>query len=318
MEKRKVGKFIEKLINVLKGIIMGVANVIPGVSGGTLAVILNIYDKMIEAISSIFKTFVKSVLYLLPIGIGMLIGILSSAVAVDKCLDLFPLATILLFVGMILGGIPMLFKKVEKHMKSVPNIIIFAVIFIAFIAYSLLCQNKTVEVTVIYWYHYLLFFVLGVVAAATMIIPGISGSLTLMALGYYELIVGECVGNIFDFSQFVYHIQVLIPFAIGCAVGIILISKLVNFLLKKFEVKTYFGILGFVFASIIVIFPKNLTGYDFTSNQFIVELIVGIGLLFIGFSLAYSIANEGIYIGIWKIFKKSHVEKISSNEEAKK
>ncbi len=292
---------MKHIILAIKGAIIGVANVVPGVSGGTLALILDIYDKLISSISNIFKEFKKSFLFLLPIIIGIGIGTILSSKVVDIGLAKCPLATILLFVGMILGGIPLLFKKIKNDMKNPLNYVIFVVIFVGFLLCTFLSKNRVISQNSINWYDYFLFFGLGIIGAGTMIIPGVSGSLTLMSIGYYDLIVRECVSHIFDFSKIGFHLQVLIPFALGCIVGILLVAKIVNFLLNKFEVKTYFGIFGFIFASLISIFKINLTSYSIIMPNFIIELIVGLILLFIGFSLSYSISNKGVYIGIYKV-----------------
>ncbi len=296
-------KFLNWLLMVVKGFIMGIANVIPGVSGGTLAIILGIYDRFIEAISTIFKKFKENVLFLIPIVLGMGIGIVGGAKVINLGLDHFPLATVLLFAGMILGGIPLLFKKVKHSMNNPINYIIFTIVFVAFILYSNFADERIITVETIKWYDYFIFFGVGVIGAATMLMPGISGSLTLMAMGYYDLIVGQCVGNILDFSKLGFHLQVLIPFGIGCIVGLILIAKIISFLLKKFEVKTYFAIFGFIFSSLIIMFTKNLGSYHPEMLTLTIEIIVGILLLFLGFSVSYSLSNGGVYIGIWKIKK---------------
>lgn len=295
-------KILDKFLLIIKGIVMGLANVIPGVSGGTLAIILGIYDKLIDAISSIIKKFKENFVFLILVLIGMGIGIILGAKVVDFGLSKFPLATILLFVGMIIGGIPLLFKKINTSLKSFSNYIIFIIIFVAFLLYSLFAKEHTISVQNIEWYHYLIFFLVGIVGAATMLMPGISGSLTLMAMGYYDLIVRDCVKNILDFDHLVFHLQVLIPFGIGCIFGLVIVAKLINYLLKHFEVKTYFAIFGFIFASLIIIFTNNLTNYNFN----VIEFIIGIILLFIGFSFSYSLSNGGIYIGIYKINKKKN------------
>lgn len=272
-------------INLLKGMIMGIANVIPGVSGGTLALITGIYEKMINAITTLFKKFKENVLFLLPIGIGMVLAIYGGSKVIPPCLEKFPLATVLFFAGLILGGIPMLFKKINKHLRNYTNYIVFVIIFAALLCYTFLVSgNGNVDLTNLVIIEYIKLLLVGIVAAATMIVPGISGSMTLMVLGYYEGIY-ETVGNITNFDQFGHNIKILIPFGIGVVIGIFLIAKIIDFLLTKFEIKTYFGIFGFIFASLIIMFVKNVIGFN------IIELIIGLVLLVIGFFISYFIAN---------------------------
>ena len=108
---------------------MGIANVIPGVSWGTLAVILGLFNDFVGSISNIFKSFKKSVLFLLPIVLGMGVAVVASSKLIETCLNYYPLATILFFVGLILGGVPILFNKIKGEMKSIPNYIIFIIMF---------------------------------------------------------------------------------------------------------------------------------------------------------------------------------------------
>lgn len=308
-----MGRFINALILFIKGAVMGLGNVIPGVSGGTLAVVLGVYDKLIDSISTLFKKFKENIIFLLPLLLGMGAGIILSAKVIGTSLEKFPLATLLLFAGMIIGGLPLLYKKISGHMKNPSNYIVFIIVFLLLLLYTLLSKERSNELEQINFLDMLLFFALGIIGAATMLIPGISGSLTLMVLGYYEFIVTECVGNIMDFSKFGMHMQVLIPFALGCVVGIFLVAKLLDFLLKKFEVKTYFAIFGFIFASLIVMFAKKGTFDNYKFN--VVELLIGIVLLVLGFSISYSFANKEICLLIFPLRRKKQITTLVAEEK---
>lgn len=278
-------KLKDNLLLFIKGFIMGIANVIPGVSGGTLAVILGIFKDFVGAISSILKNFVKSFLFLLPIVLGMGTAILASSQLIETCLTKFPLATILFFVGLILGGIPILFKKIKGEMKSIPNYIIFALVFIFVLVFTFVVSgDKNIELVNLNFWDYIILFIVGAVASASMVIPGISGSMVLMAIGYYNGFLAT-VNNLFDFSMFWKNMSILVPFGLGVIVGILLISKLITFLLNRFEVKTYFAIFGFIFSSLIVIFFKN----NITFN--VIEFIIGLVLMIGGFLISYLIAS---------------------------
>lgn len=278
-------KLINPLILFVKGIIMGLANVIPGVSGGTLALIMGVYEKMINAITTLFKKFKENVLFLLPLAIGMVAAIYGGSKVIPPCLEKFPLATVLFFVGLILGGIPMLYKKVNKHLKNWTNYLVLIIVFAALLCYTFLVGNGgKADLTNLNFIDYIKLVLVGMVAAATMIIPGISGSMTLMVLGYYEGIY-ETVGNITNFSEFGHNMAILIPFGIGVVIGIFLIAKAIEFLLAKFEVKTYFGIFGFIFASLLIMFVKNVFAFN------LIEFVIGLVLMVIGYFLSYFIAN---------------------------
>ncbi len=275
----------EKLTLVIKGFLIGVANIIPGVSGGTLAITLGIYEKLIGAISHFFKNLKENIKFIIPIGIGAVLSILLLSRVISFCLDKYTLATILFFIGLILGGIPLLNKKIKGHYKNVSNIIIFLLSFGFVIALSVLKGENVVSFANMNIINYIMLFLVGVVAAATMIIPGVSGSFVLMLLGYYKPIV-DTIGALTKFNNIWQNIMILVPFGIGVLVGIVAISKLLEFLFKKYEVKTYFGVMGFIMASIITIFT-GAEGLVFSIPQ----LLIGLMLLGIGFVAAYKLGE---------------------------
>ena len=215
----------------------------------------------------------------------MVAAIYGGSKVIPPCLEKFPLATVLFFVGLILGGIPMIYKKVNKHLKNWTNYLVLIIVFAALLCYTFLVGNGgKADLTNLNFIDYIKLVLVGMVAAATMIIPGISGSMTLMVLGYYEGIY-ETVGNITNFSEFGHNMAILIPFGIGLVIGIFLIAKMVEFLLAKFEVKTYFGIFGFIFASLIIMLVKNVFAFN------LIEFVIGLVLMVIGYFLSYFIAN---------------------------
>ena len=275
----------EKLTLVIKGFLIGVANIIPGVSGGTLAITLGIYEKLIGAISHFFKNLKENIKFIMPIGIGAVLSILLLSRVISFCLDKYTLATILFFIGLILGGIPLLNKKIKGHYKNVSNIIIFLLSFGFVVALSILKGENVVSFENMNIINYIMLFLVGVVAAATMIIPGVSGSFVLMLLGYYKPIV-DTIGALTKFNNIWQNIMILVPFGIGVLVGIVAISKLLEFLFKKYEVKTYFGVMGFIMASIITIFT-GAEGLVFSVPQ----LLIGLMLLGIGFIAAYKLGE---------------------------
>ena len=275
----------EKLTLAIKGFLIGVANIIPGVSGGTLAITLGIYEKLIGAISHFFKNLKENIKFIIPIGIGAVLSILLLSRVISFCLDKYTLATILFFIGLILGGIPLLNKKIKGHYKNVSNIIIFLLSFGFVVALSIFKGENVVSFENMQVINYIMLFLVGVVAAATMIIPGVSGSFVLMLLGYYKPIV-DTIGDLTKFNNIWQDMMILVPFGIGVLVGIVAISKLLEFLFKKYEVKTYFGVMGFIMASIITIFT-GAEGLVFSVPQ----LLIGLILLGIGFVVAYKLGE---------------------------
>ena len=277
----------ENLVLVIKGMIIGLANVIPGVSGGTLMITLGLYEKIINAISHFFKNFKENLKFIIPLGIGLVLAVLLFSKIIGASLDKYPFPTTLLFIGLILGGLPLLWKKVNTKKKSFSNWFIFAITFMLVTTFAFLKENSAVvNLSNLNVGGYLLLFLVGVVASSTMIIPGISGSFVLMLLGYYKPII-DTIRSLTDFSLIGSNILILGVFGLGVVIGIIVVAKIIEFLLKKYEVKTYFGVLGFVLASMIAII-KPLIG---TNLQFL-EVIIGFVLFMLGFLAAYKMSEK--------------------------
>lgn len=286
---------MKNIILVLKGFFMGIANVIPGVSGGTIAIILGIYEEFIGAISNLFKDLKKNILFLLPIGIGMGLAIVTTSKVVGYSYDNFPLPTLLFFVGLVFGGIPMLLGKVknDKESKKISNYIIAALTFALVIFMAsykfIFSMNGEVNLASIDIGGYILLLIVGIIAAATMVIPGISGSLVLMILGYYYPIISTINGVLK--GDALHNLTVLGVFGVGVVIGILSISKLLEFLFKKYKTKTYFGVLGFVFASILAIpLSACIELTDITVN--IEQAIIGIVLLIAGTIISYKLGEK--------------------------
>lgn len=281
---------IEKIILVVKGFFIGLANIIPGVSGGTLALTLGIYEKLINCISHIFKNLKENLKFLIPIGIGAVLSILSLSKVISFSLENYVLPTILFFIGAILGGIPMLLKKVKGSKITVSNIIIFLLTFGLIILLLFLNSENEVSFSNMNFMNILLLFVVGVVASATMVIPGVSGSAVLMTLGYYKPIL-DVIKNLTDFSNLGHNMLILIPFGLGIVIGILLIAKVLEFLFKNFEVKTYYGVLGFIFSSIFAIIYQNLIINDLFVFS-VPSLLIGIVVFALGFGIAYKLGDK--------------------------
>ena len=278
----------KNIILIIKGFIMGIANIIPGVSGGTLALILGIYEQFIGAISHFFKNFKKNVAFLIPIAIGMILAIVSLSRVIDYSYKHYPIPTSLFFVGLVLGGIPMLASKVKgkKQSKQISSYVIFAITFLIVILMTcsdlIFKTNLTVSLTSMNFIQYILLFIVGVIAAATMVIPGISGSLVLMLLGYYYPVIAV-IKEFTSFKNIGPNFIILAIFGIGVLIGIVLISKLIEFLFKKYETKTYFGVLGFIIASIIL---------EMTIVFSIPQILIGLICLVLGCGISYKLGEK--------------------------
>ncbi len=279
---------MSKLMLMIKGFFIGIANIIPGVSGGTLMISLGIFEEIIDAISHFFSNIVKNTKFLFWIGLGGLLSILLVSRLVTYTLDNYKLVTILFFIGLIIGGIPMLSKTVSKGKTKVSNYIILLITF-SLIMFMTFYNGGLAEVSLVNlnMLDYVKLFFVGLVAAATMVVPGLSGSFMLILLGYYEPIMNT-IKAFTSFENVISNGLILGVFALGVGVGIILVAKLIEFLIEKFKIKTYFAILGFVFASVISIFYTSfVAGFEFT----ILQVVLSIIFFIIGFMISLKLGD---------------------------
>lgn len=254
---------------LLKGFIVGLSFTIPGCSGGTFAVYVGIYDRLLHAIGHIFTDFKKSMRFLIPVGIGLVAGILLFSSLMALALQANSFITIMVFIGLTIGGVPNLYKNIKGQPVGTSGIIAFIIAFLIVTVMVVFQIIKGADETGFFTFDFstvLVLFGLGVIGAISMIIPGVSGSGLLMIMGFYTAIVSNVVGKLWDVSQLGYNISVLLPFGIGAVVGVILISKLLESVLKKFPVQSYLAIIGFIIASAITLFlwirdPASATDY---------------------------------------------------------
>ena len=288
---------MKNIILLVKGFIMGIANIIPGVSGGTLALTLGIYEGFIRAISHLFSNLKENIKFLLPIFIGIGLSLLTMSNVISTCFDKFPIPTTLFFMGLVIGGIPMLLKRVRKT-KETKQSSSYIIMFLTFSLVMILAfseeifggtlGNASFDNLSILGYFGLT--VVGIIAAATMVIPGVSGSLVLMLLGYYLPII-NVIKEITHFENLLPNLFVAGFFGIGVLLGIVLVAKLIEWLLKKFEVKTYFGVIGFIIASVIAI-PVSVY-HEVENIAFTIpQLLIGILFLVIGGIIGYKLGEK--------------------------
>lgn len=278
------------LVDLIKGVFVGIANVIPGVSGGTMAVSFGIYDKLLNAISGLLKSFKKSFFTLLPIILGMAIGIVGFTYIIPWLLANFPFATSCAFTGLIIGGIPAILRSLKDGWQSeekkslLVNILVFLILLAVAMAMVFLNGDSEsgIALTASAGMIVKIFF-MGIIASATMVIPGVSGSLVLMILGYYFGVINSVKQFVealraLNLQGMLNQLFILIPFAIGCVLGIFFISKLISYLLKHFVSATFSGIFALVASSPISIFYKVNQEYSMNGTS-VVSIIVGVVLL---------------------------------------
>ena len=265
------------LRNMLAGAVIGVADVIPGVSGGTMAVILDIYDELIEALNHFFKNWKKHLLFLAPVLLGAGIGILLFGNLIKHLLSAYPMLVNFFFLGLILGSIPMIARHSLSGGFRPLHLIPFALFAALMIVIAFLPSSGSTQViTALNAGNFFLLLVTSFIAAICMIIPGISGSMMLMIFGvYYSVITAVTDLNI----------PVLIPVGLGVVLGILFGAKGIGYCLERFPQVTYWSILGLVAGSLLSVFR----GAGFT---FSLEGLFSILLLAVGAALSFLMSSD--------------------------
>lgn len=278
---------------ILKGAMMGVANIIPGVSGGTMAVSMGIYDKIIHAATHLVSEFKKSMKLLLPIVLGMALGIVVLARILEYMFARVPLQTNLLFIGLIIGGLPAITKKVKGKTIRLGHILVCLLFFGVVAGLAMMGEQEGAAADLSFnIINIVKLFGVGIVASATMVIPGVSGSMMLMLMGYYNPILNEVNDFIDNLVQFnvpgiLDGCKVLAPFGIGVVVGIFAIAKIIEIIFEKFPDHAYWAIIGLIVASPVAIFFMGSMG-----TITIISVLTGAVALLLGILIALKLGEE--------------------------
>lgn len=268
-----------QLSDLFKGILIGIANILPGISGGMLAVSMGVYDRIIHALNHMAKEPKKSLRTLFPYVLGAAIGIIGFSFSVEYLFTFFPLQTSLVFMGLILGGIPSIWKRASGETFHASSYLALLLTFFLITGLSFLhpAERQAVELTPsLLTAAYLI--PVGILGAFTLIIPGISGSMILMMMGLYQPLIASV--NQFLRSLAAFHLPyawnyflILAPFGIGILAGTFLCARLMDLLLTRFSTVTYCGVLGLTLSSPIVIL-KEIPGRHFTAFNLITGLLL--------------------------------------------
>lgn len=285
-------KLKDFFLDILRGIAIGVAFIIPGFSGGSIAAILGIYEKLIGAIADIFKDFKNSIKVLLPIGLGMVIGVISLLFPLSWALETFPIPTVSLFVGLAIGGMPSINDKLRGKSITYKNLIAMIIPAVIVLAISFIPIGADKNLTSLSFGGYALLFLIGILGSSALVVPGISGSMLLLILGYYNPIVNLVTDHLLLGKDIGISILVLGITAIGIAVGFIGISAIMKFLLKNYPRATYFAIIGFIAGSIPTIYVSTVKEAGMTLKTLPsspLHWIMCVLLLAVGFLISYTL-----------------------------
>jgi len=242
--------FYEAFLIFIRGILMGSADIVPGVSGGTIALITGIYERLIYSISKINFKFLKPLVkldlkgfwrelldeidfgFFIPLVLGIAIAMVTIAKVVTYCMDVYPALTYAFFLGLIIASSYILLKKIPKlQIKHIAFVILGFVLAYIFVSLNPIAANHSLPVL----------FISGLIAICAMILPGISGSFLLLLLGQYEYMLT---------ALHELHFTELIVFIVGAIIGILGFSKLLNYLLKRYEEVTMAFLIGVMLGTL--------------------------------------------------------------------
>ena len=253
------------LIDYIKGIFIGAGAILPGISSGVFCVIFGIYEKLVNSVLELKNNFKENFLFLLPIGLGGITGVFIFGKLLNYFLTYFPMPTKSVFIGLIIGSIPLLFKQANKKTGFRLHYMIY--LLFAFGIGILSIKLENILPLLISTHNNNIFYLIlsGFAMSCGIVVPGVSSTVILMSLGVYSIYL-QAISNI-DFS-------VLVPMGIGIIIGCIIFLKLIQICFKKYYVQTFYCIIGFVLGSILVLYPN----YSFN-----LQSIISVFLLILGF-----------------------------------
>ncbi|MCL2362540.1 MAG: DUF368 domain-containing protein [Defluviitaleaceae bacterium] len=260
------------ILLTLQGVAVGAANIVPGISGATVAVIFRVYDRLLEAVNQLFsKEWRKSFKMLIPFGLGALVGIMALGSSIDFFIQRAPLQTTAFLAGLMFGTIPFLHRLATQDSVRKPafyvaaGVAAVAIILMGLFSPAQPAYRDAANAPLIF------FFLSGFFAAAVMIVPGVSGSMVLIMLGLFPAVI-HTINLAREFimspsgSLLTPILRVALPMVGGVLLGVVLMSKLITALLKRYFNLMYFIILGLVIGTIFILFldpeiRQNLTSF---------------------------------------------------------
>lgn len=281
------------IIAIIKGMLIGLAILIPGVSGGSMILTMGIYEQAISITSRDKNVRRKAIVFMIPYVIGIALGVLLLSGVMVWCFANYPFQTAMAFIGMILGSLPMLLRNVKGKKFSFVGAVLFVLMVAVMVILPHLTGSAKEAQLSVSFAGAALGVALGFIAAGTMIVPGISGSMVMLVLGYYHDLIGrvnDVKNGLFGLlggqglgAGFGSNIVILLFFGIGVLLGLLVVSRGIKWLLAHKPVPTYYAIMGLMLASP---YPIIIKAQFIAAILTPVNLITGAVVLALGFGLA--------------------------------
>lgn len=283
----------EVLKGGLVGAFIGLAVIVPGVSGSVAAIILKLYEKLLYALGNLFKEFKKCLKFLLPIAIGGVIGIVLAFFGVKALLNILPFAIVALFAGLMFGSFPAVSDQLKGEKITPWRVVLFIIglcLPIALSTISIFLTEGTNELENMKFYHYILFVLFGYLVAVTQLVPGLSATALMMIFGWFTPIVNSISITYWGQNPMVFVAYLCL--GAGFIAGLFTVSKWLSRLLEKFRAPSFFAIAGLSLGSTISMFynPDVYSVYTNWAESGVVywELALGIALFILGIAAAYA------------------------------
>lgn len=285
--------------SALSGFLIGLGVILPGVSGSTIAILFKIYDKMLYSVSNIFKKFVQSFLYLLPILVGGLVGFVLGFFVVQNVIEAYTFIVVCVFGGLMLGASPEIFMEIKDDINKPRwyRVLLLVLGFAFPIALAAIFANvpamdNTSMLTEFPFYVYIIAFLLGVAVSLTQIVPGLSATVLLMSLGFFKPIMEALHFSVL--SEEPRWIAFLLLLVLGFLVGFFALSKVMSHFFTKHKTSTYFLVTGLTFGSIISVFYNSdvkavYDAWAIGEGNIALDLGVGIPLFFVFTVVAFGL-----------------------------
>ena len=239
----------------LLGLFIGLAIIVPGVSGSTVAIIFKLYDKLIYALGNLFKRFAACVKFLIPIVIGAAAGFLLGFFAIQQLMAVVPFTVVGLFAGMMIGAFPAVKDEIKGEKANAPRILLLLLGIAIPVAIALGTTFGTEgarPLEGLEFYHYIIFILIGYVVAITQVVPGLSATAILMAFGYFSSIMNSV--HLFYWKENPMVLLVYFCMVLGFVLGLISFSKVLDIIFKKARATAFFMIVGLSLGSLLTLF----------------------------------------------------------------
>ena len=285
----------------LVGALVGIMSMMPGASGGTIAVIFGIYERLIADLADIRHKLLKDLRFIIPVGLGIVVGLLVCAVGIDALLQNWEVPMMFFFAVLILCQIPDIAEMANGEEDGRPttwNIAACIVGIAVMMAFLFVGSNDSgislVELDAV---DMVLLFVVGVVIALSKVVPGLSGAAILLAIGLYTPLM-NLVGGL-DMSVIMERAVAIVPLAVGFVVGAIGLAKIVDYFMKHNRRSTYYCILGMTIGSIVTVAVQAFQGLDGTTMIVgsVVGIVIGLAFGYLLRKVSVKYAKETIETG---------------------